>query len=377
MMPGRLDAMALPPRCAKCAAPYPSQTTPFRCPECGGVFEPAALPAFDSERVEEEAPGLWRYRHWLPLAEGRPPLWLGEGRTPLVPTTVDGVPVWCKLESLNPSGSFKDRGSAILVAWLRERGVSHAVEDSSGNAGASFAAYCAAAGIAATIFVPAHAAGAKLAQIESYGASLIRVSGPREAAAHEARAAADRGTAYGSHVYLPFGLYGIATLAFEIVEALGRAPRAIVLPAGHGTLSTGLWLGFSALVAGKRIARRPRFILVQAEACAPVYAAWSGAGGSGALAAAASRAEGILIREPIRRAAMLQAVASTGGIVARASESEIEAGQNLLGRAGISAEPTSAVVVAGLRQAMAAGALGSNEEGDVVLIISGHGLKSS
>ena len=372
-----MAAMALNPRCAECATPYPSATIPFRCPQCGGVFEPAALPAFDSRYIEEDAPGLWRYRHWLPLGDSGPPRWLGEGRTPLVPTTLDGVPVWCKLESLNPSGSFKDRGSAILVAWLRERGVSHAVEDSSGNAGASFAAYCVAAGIKATIFVPAHTAGAKLAQIESYGATLIRVSGSREAAALEAHAAADRGTAYGSHVYLPFGLYGIATLAFELVEALGRAPRAIVMPAGHGTLSTGLWLGFGALLAGQRIPRAPRFILVQAEACAPVYQAWCGAGGSATLDTTASRAEGILIREPVRLAAMLQAVASTGGIVARASESEIEAGRNLLGRAGISAEPTSAVVVAGLRQAIAAGTLGSNEEGDVVLIISGHGLKSS
>jgi threonine synthase len=341
------------------------------------VFEPEALPAFDPERVEDDAPGLWRYRHWLPSAEGRPPLWLGEGRTPLVPTTVDGLPVWCKLESLNPSGSFKDRGSAILVAWLRERGVLHAVEDSSGNAGASFAAYCAAAGIAATIYVPAHAAGAKLAQIESYGASLVRVAGPREAAAREAGAAAAQGAAYGSHVYLPFGLYGIATLAFELVEALGRAPRAIVLPAGHGTLTTGLWLGFGALLAGQSITRPPRFILAQAEACAPVYQAWSGGGESIALANAASRAEGIMIREPVRLRTMLQAVSSTGGRVTRVSESEIEAGRNLLGRAGISAEPTSAVVVAGLRQAMAAGILGSNDEGEVVVIISGHGLKSS
>jgi len=372
-----MAGMALPPRCAECAAPYSSQTTPFRCPQCGGVFEPVALPAFDPKRVEEDAPGLWRYRHWLPLADGRPPLWLGEGRTPLVSTTVDGLPLRCKLESLNPSGSFKDRGSAILVAWLRERGVSHAVEDSSGNAGASFAAYCAAAGIAATIFVPAHAAGAKLAQIESYGARLVRVAGPREAAAREARAAAAQGAAYGSHVYLPFGLYGIATLAFELVEALGRAPRAVVLPAGHGTLSTGLWLGFSALLAGRRITRPPRFILAQAEACAPVYQAWSGAGESIAAPPASSRAEGIMIREPVRLSTMLQAVSSTGGMVTRASESEIEAGRNLLGRAGISAEPTSAVVVAGLRQAMAAGILGSNDEGEVVMIISGHGLKSS
>jgi threonine synthase len=284
--------------------------------------------------------------------------------------------VWFKLESLNPSGSFKDRGSAVLVAWLRERGVSQAIEDSSGNAGASFAAYCAAAGISATIFVPAHAAGAKLAQIESYGAELIRVVGPREAAAREARAAATQGAAYGSHAFLPFGLYGIATLAFELTEALGHAPRAIVIPAGHGTLAAGLWLGFGALLAGHIIARLPRFILVQAEVCAPVSHAWREAPVPSLLEPRTSRAEGVLIREPVRLRTMLQAVSSTGGMVVTASESDIEAGRELLGHAGISAEPTSAVVVAGIRGALAAGLLGSNDAGETVVVISGHGLKS-
>jgi len=145
-----------------------------------------------------------------------------------------------------------------------------------------------------------------------------------------------------------------------------------------GVLETaGLWLGFSALLAGKSITRSPRFILVQAEACAPVYRAWSGVGDSVAVADAASRAEGIMIREPVRLASMLQAVASSGGMVTCVSESEIEAGRDLLGRAGISAEPTSAVVVGGLRRAMAAGALGSSDEGEVVVVVSGHGLKAS
>jgi threonine synthase len=369
-------ATAVQPRCSACASPYPSESTPTHCPRCGSLFEIEALPPFDRGPIDAARPGLWRYRNWLAVAEATAPLWLGEGLTPLVPATLDGARVWCKLESLNPTGSFKDRGSAVLAAWLRGRSVKHSVEDSSGNAGASFAAYCGAAAIEAHIFVPAHASGAKLKQIESYGAKLERVSGPREEAARAAREAAEAGAAYGSHALLPFGLSGIATMAFEIFETLGQVPRAVVLPAGHGTLAVGLLLGFNSLLAGSCISRLPRFILVQAQACAPVFDAWRGSGEISIPSNPTSRAEGILIRAPVHLARMLEAVNAGGGMVASVAEPDIEEGWRMLNGAGISAEPTSAVVVAGLRQALSSGRAGRDAEGPIVLIITGHSLKS-
>ncbi len=117
-----------------------------------------------------------------------------------------------------------------------------AVEDSSGNAGASFAAYAARGGIKARVFIPESASGPKRRQIETYGAELIPVSGPRSAAAEAVEREAQAGEVYASHAYLPFGMAGIATIAYEIFEQLGRAPGTVIAPAGHASLV----LGYSA-----------------------------------------------------------------------------------------------------------------------------------
>jgi threonine synthase len=191
-----------------------------------------------------------------------------------------------------------------------------------------------------------------------------------------ARQAADTGATYGSHALLPFGLSGIATMAFEIFESLGRGPRAVILPAGHGTLAVGLLLGFNALLAGSYIPRLPRFVLVQAHACAPVFHSWRGSEHEPVPENPASRAEGILIRKPVHLARMLEAVHASAGLVAIASESDIDEGWRTLNGTGISAEPTSAVVMAGLRHALSSGRAGDEAEGPIVVIITGHSLKA-
>ncbi len=128
----------------------------------------------------------------------------------------------------------------------------------SGNAGASFAAYAAKAGIQARVFVPEYASGPKSQQIAAYGAELVRVPGPRSAAADAVLAEARAGKAYASHAYLPFGLAGYATIAFELYEAMGDAPGTIVAPVGHGGLLLGLVRGFRALQASGAITNMPQ-----------------------------------------------------------------------------------------------------------------------
>ena len=179
----------------------------------------------------------------------RPVLSLGEGNTPLISATAFGRDVYFKCEYANPSGSFKDRGSATLSPSCYSRGVSEAIEDSSGNAGASFAAYAARAGIKARVYVPEDASGPKRKQIEFYGAELVAVPGPRSNAAEAARRAAEGGMVYASHAYLPFNLPGYATCAYEIVEQLGQAPGAVILPAGQGGLLLGMGRGFQVFAA--------------------------------------------------------------------------------------------------------------------------------
>ena len=170
--------------------------------------------------------------------------------------------VTAKLEGGLPTGSFKDRGTAVTVSWLRAHGVQEIVVDSSGNAGASFAAYAARAGVRLRLFVPADASPAKLLQARAHGATVVAVPGPRSAAGEAARRSlegAGPDVAYGSHLWQPAFLAGTATFAYEVFEGLGgRAPDAVVAPLGGGTLLLGVHLGFTRLRAAGLIDRDAR-----------------------------------------------------------------------------------------------------------------------
>jgi threonine synthase len=206
----------------------------------GGLFDFIHFPVFNPQEVNPKQPGIWRYQHAFGLPIDAPIIYLGEGLTPLVWGKIDGHPVAFKLEMTNPSGSFKDRGSAVLVSVLVSRGVNQVVEDSSGNAGASLAAYAARSGLKCRIFIPESASGPKLSQIEAYGADLEAIPGSRSQAAEAVRQAAEMGNVYASHAFLPFGLPGYATAAYEIVEQLGANPGTVIAPAGHGNFLLGL-----------------------------------------------------------------------------------------------------------------------------------------
>jgi threonine synthase len=319
---------------------------------------------------------MWRYRE--ALAVSGEPVSLGEPVTPLVAIEHGGRRVELKCDHLQPSGSYKDRGAALLMTHLRAIGVRRAVEDSSGNAAASLAAYAARAGIALTVFCPASASAGKLVQVRLYGAGLRLIDGPRPRAteALEAHVAAT-GEFYASHLWHPFFLEGMKTLAFEIAEQRGwRAPHAVLAPVGAGSILLGLWSGFRELHGAGLVDRVPRLFAVQAERICPVYLAH--ARGDDDVAAVASQptlAEGIALPGPVRGREVLRAVRETGGGVARVSEDEIGRGLSALGRHGIAVEPTSAVVLPALVRLRAAGRLQDTEE--VVLVLSGSALKAT
>jgi threonine synthase len=206
--------------CVRCGSAYPEKGLPYCCPICQGLFDLDLLP-FDPARVEAGQPGMWRYRHTFGLDARVEPVTLGEGNTPLVWAQVASRQVAFKCEFLNPSGSFKDRGSSLITTWLRQRGIPQAVEDSSGNAGASLAAYAARAGIRVRIYIPQAAAGPKRRQIEAMGGELVPIPGSRTQVTQAVRREVDRGQVYASHAYLPFNLPGYATAAYEIHDQLG------------------------------------------------------------------------------------------------------------------------------------------------------------
>ena len=360
-------------RCLSCQRTYPYDTYRWCC-ECGGVFELEGTPGFAKDEIETGDFSLWRYRAMLPVKYEEGIISLGEGFTPLVETQVYATRIHCKLEFLAPTGSFKDRGTAVLVNMLRWLGVKRVVEDSSGNAGASLAAYAARAGIEAEIYVPAYASPNKLAQIAVYGARLVKVEGPRERAAEAVQEAAAQGAYYASHYYNPFTLEGLKTVAYEIWEQLSwRAPDNLVLPVGHGTLLLGAYRGFKDLRTAGLIPRPPRLFAVQAESCAPLYEACQRElDDAFPIEKNETVAEGISIARPVRGRQILAAVRETGGTVLAVSDEETLRSRDELARCGLYVEPTSAAAIAALLQ------LGDviGPEEITIVPLTGSGLKS-
>ena len=360
-------------RCLYCQRTYPQDTHRWSC-DCGYVFELVGIPDFAQDKIEAGDFSLWRYRAMLPVKYEEGVISLGEGLTPLVETQVYGTRIHCKLEFLAPTGSFKDRGTAVLINVLRGLGVKRVVEDSSGNAGASLAAYAARSGIEAEIYVPAYASPGKLAQISVYGAKLVKVEGPRERAAEAVQEAAAQGAYYASHYYNPFTLEGLKTIAYEIWEQLGeRAPDNLVLPVGQGNLLLGAYRGFNDLLAAGLIKRPPRLFAIQAAPCAPLYEAYKrGLDDAFPIEKNETIAEGISSARPVRGRQILAAVRGTGGAVLAVSDEATLRARDQLARRGLYVEPTSAVAIAALLQLR--DLIGPEEL--TVVPLTGSGLKS-
>jgi threonine synthase len=358
-------------QCTSCQSPYPDDAIPARCPICRGIFDFSEWPRFDPDRVTDE-PGIWRYRHTFGLPPSAPVVHLGEGDTPLVWVNVFGRKVGFKLDFLNPTGSFKDRGTSLLVSFLLTRGIKEAMDDSSGNAGASFAAYTAAAGIKARVFVPSYASGPKRVQIGAYGAEVVSIPGSRSRT-NEAviEAAAANGT-YASHALLPQGLVGFATTAYELVRQLGQAPGAVIAPAGQGTQLLALGRAFRSLHTSGYIVNQPKLVGVQVKACAPLFLAFTrGKDALQNLEEGKTLAEGVRIKTPHRMDALLQLVHGSKGCFVVVTEEEILPGQHALAQRGMFVEPTSAIVWSGLVQVIDA------LPDPIVVVLTGSGLKAT
>lgn len=364
-------------RCPSCRARYAWGYRSHQCQACAGPLDFALEGvAFPRQAICTRPPGMWRYVEALPVFDW--PVALGESLTPLVPCTIGPVEVLLKCEYTLPTGSYKDRGSALLLSYLHSLGVQEAVEDSSGNAGASLAAYAARAGLHLKVFCPASASPGKLLQIRLYGAELVPIEGPRPRATEAlSEYVARTGATYASHLWHPLFIEGVKTLAFEIAEQLGwTAPGTVLCPVGAGSILLGLYKGFSELCQAGIIPRLPRLVAVQARHVSPLYQAFSR--GDQEVARAVdpqpTLAEGIALPMPVRGGALLKAIRESGGTVVAVSEEEIAEGVRRFGRAGFCVEPTSAVVWAGVERLVREEKW--SEEGSVVVVLSGHGLKA-
>ncbi len=343
-------------------ANWPADRALWRAPDDGGLLRLTPGRGLAPDEIERSEPSLWRYRAAIRV-EDRGRISLGEGFTPLVETEWDGRRLLFKCEHLMPTGSFKDRGTAVMMSHLKQTGVEALLEDSSGNAGASIAAYAAAAGIRARIMAPAGAPAAKRVQIAAAGAELQEVAGDRDAVERAALAAAED-MFYASHNRQPFFLEGTKTLAFELWEQLGfRAPAAVAAPCGNGANILGLYLGFRELRDAGQIEALPRLHAVQAANNSPIRTLFDGR----VLPRGPTVADGIATAQPIKGRAVVDAVRATGGSVPVVSEEAILDALGRLARSGWFLEPTSAVVAAALPQL---------PEENIVLVLTGSGLKT-
>ena len=360
-------------RCRICNQPVEWPPQQPRCPRpmCRGPLQPKHNIIFDTTLIEHAATGMWRYRHLLPQVLGTP-ISLGEGDTPLLRLQSEPQ-IYIKNETLNPTGSFKDRGAAFLINTIADQ-EKIVIDDSSGNAGAALAAYAARAERPARIFVPASAPAAKQAQISGYGAKLDLIPGNRDAVAQAADEFAQNSNVfYASHVWHPGYALAMQTIAWEIWEQLGRrAPEWVVMPVGNGSLLRGVRWGFRSLQKGRYIKTLPRLVAVQAETCAPLLARAQKTYRQGQFDQCSTRADGVALPNPPLLDAMWAAVRKTKGQVIAIPEDEITQAQADLMQKGFWVEPTAALSYAALPHLMPQ----LQPTDTVVLIITGHGFKS-
>ncbi|MCC6166238.1 MAG: threonine synthase [Caldilineaceae bacterium] len=356
----------------------PAELSPLRCPETSNPLEYTDIPPFDPGSIDERQVGLWRYAAMLPVvALGQERVTLGEGWTPLIQDVWGDLPLYWKLDALMPTGSYKDRGVSVMVNWLVGLGAVTVVDDSSGNAGASLACYAARAGLEACIYVPSSAPAPKKAQVAIYGAELVEVPGPRDAAAKAAAAASRmvKSIKYASHAWHPAFLLGQMTTAWEIWEQLGRrVPDWFIAPTGHGGSLLGTWRGFQHLQASGVTTKLPKLVAVQAEPYTPLYEAFHANRDQVVASPRVEKisADGIAISAPVRSAALLAALRRSQGAAVAASEAEVRGYHERLAQRGLFVEPTSAVV------AIALDKLREHFKPDetVVAVLTGHGLKN-
>jgi threonine synthase len=343
--------------------PYDPRVEQHLC-TCGAPllarYDLDAARAWRKDSLENREPNMWRYRELMPLFDGEPPLTLGEGWTPLIHAKRLGDELglerlFVKDESLNPTNSFKARGLSAAVtraALLKARVVS---VPSAGNAANAMAAYAAAAGIEARVFMPRDVKVPFIRECELYGAKVELVDGLITDAG---RIAAEKGRPLGwydmSTLKEPYRIEGKKTMAYELGEQLGwRFPDWIIYPTGGGTGMVGMWKAFDELerIGWKTDAARPKMVSVQARNCAPIVKAFEeGAERSELWKNATTVADGLRVPKAVGDFLVLRAVRESGGTALAVSDEAMVEDMRALGaREGISAAPEGGAALQALR----------------------------
>ena len=333
--------------CSKCGHEEELSTRKPRC-DCGGLWKlNFTPPKFDEALIDKSTWNIFRYRKFMPLLDDSwKAVTLGEGMTPIIRFNDD---VLLKMDYFMPTLSFKDRGAAVLVAHCKSIGVDAVIQDSSGNAGNSVAAYCGRVGISCEIFVPDNTSDKKIHMIESHGAKARLVPGNRDHCADVCRAKVRREKVYyADHVYNPIFYEGTKTFIYETYEQLHRIPENIFIPLGNGTLFIGVMKGLEELLSAGLIEKFPQVIIVQSERCQPFARAMEiGAKNILLEQVQPTMAEGIAIGVPMRAEEILEYIYRYGVKAVTIPEDRILPARARLSNQGIYCEHTTAGVYAG------------------------------
>ncbi len=382
-------------QCVKCRREFPPTPQATICPHCSadinrpGILDTVIEDSFFQKRGDVEQAilnppreaGLWAYAELLPVDPGRPKLTLGEGFTPLihVPALASSMGIeslWVKNECQNPTGSFKDRIAAMVIAKALEANARIMVLVSSGNMATSVAAYGAAAGLKTVVIVSPSVSRERLLQIGVYGGTAIRVKGTSADRLSLCLAAAGHFGWYNANSpYNPYGPHGAKTISYEIFTQGGRQKFDwIISPVGFGCNLVGNWKGFEDLRRFGFIEHVPRFVAVQAEGSPSLVKAFQ-MGLEEAIPGPQNTIAGGLSQVATPNSVLaLEALKRTGGTAVAVTDEELLTSIPLLARqTGIYAEPSGIAALAGLRRLLQEGKIGKKDK--VLLLISGSGLK--
>jgi len=357
-------------KCMDCNKEIGGAQPVFRCPRCGGSLEVL----YDYEQIKANfipmqfrymPPTHMKYYFALPLRKPHNVVTMNEGGTPLVQI---GEDLLVKYEGINPTGAFKDRGSSVEISMAREFGKKEVVCASTGNMGASIAAYASKAGMRAVIFTPGFAEPVKLKQMEYYGAKIVKGGRTYSEALERSVEYAKKSGAYITGDY-PYRLEGQKTVAYEIVDQMNfDAPDNIVIPVGNGTLFYATYKAFKEMITLGIAHKMPKLIAVQASGCAPIVDAFK-RDKSKVTPVKNPRtiASAINCDNPVDGAGVLRALKETKGEAVAVSDQEMRSAKRGLARKGIYAEISSAAAYAGY--------LKLRPKGRTVIIITGVGFK--
>ena len=373
-------------QCIDCGRQSGPDETQYVCPACGGnldvVYDYERIAAaWSRERLTADGDfSMWRYRPLLPIEDcaAVPPLAIGW--TPVYPLPALAAQFGIKQllikdDGRNPTGSFKDRPSALAVVKATEAGAQVITTASSGNAGSALAGICASVGMGSVIFVPSSAPAAKVAQLLVYGSRVVLVEGTYDEAYDLCIAAAKRfGWYQRSTGFNPFTREGKKTAALEICEQLDwQVPDKVIVSVGDGNIISGLWKGFRDFHRLGFIDRLPQLVGVQAAGAAAVVNAVN-SDGEIRPGSAHTIADSINVGQPRDGRAAVRAIRDSGGRGVTVTDDEILAAIGTLARAtGVFAEPAAAASYAGFLRLCESGVFKPGER--VLLMLTGNGLK--